>query len=113
MARLVVVALVACKVAAKKDVEVPPVITSAVAKRLVEVAEVEVLLMMSRFVIVDDAAFTRSPSPTVMGERYAPPSIQFDEPPAPVIQVVPFTVKQLARTAHAKVEVADVDVETR
>lgn len=42
-------------------VKSPLVARSAVAKRLVEVAFVDVLLMISRFDMVDDAAFTRIP----------------------------------------------------
>ena len=50
----------------------------------VEVACVVVEVTISRLVMVDEAAFTRMPSPAVKGERKAPPSVQLLEPPPPI-----------------------------
>lgn len=67
--------------------------TSDVAKRFVEVAFVDVLLIISRFVMVLDAEFTSTPSPAASGERNAPPSVQLEDPPEPPTHV-PLIEKQ-------------------
>jgi hypothetical protein len=78
-----------------------------VIARLVVVALVEVELVMSRLVIVEEAELMRTPSPACRGERKRPPSVQLDEPAPPPIQV-PFTAQQppVRLTPMAKEEVA-------
>ena len=88
-------------------VEVASVLRSLVAKSDVEVAFVEVELMMSRLVMVEEAEFTKMPSPACNGERKRPPSVQLELPPPPPMQV-PFTAQQppVRLTPFAKDEVA-------
>jgi len=88
-------------------VEVASVARNLVAKREVEVALVEVLVSMSRLVMVDDAELTKTPSPAVAGERKSPPSVQLELPPPPPIHV-PFTAQQppVRLTPLAKLDVA-------
>jgi hypothetical protein len=64
----------------------------AVTAKFVVVAFVEVAFTVTRFVMVEEAEFTRMPSPAVRGERYAPASVQLEEPLPPTQTL--FTAKQ-------------------
>jgi hypothetical protein len=77
--------------------------------RLVVVACVEVERTITKFVIVEEAEFTKTPSPAARGERNAPPSVQL-EAPSLVIHV-PLTAQQPAVkfTPLANEEVAALD----
>ena len=52
-----------------------------------EVAEVEVASMVTRLVIVEEAELIKIPSEAVRGVRYAPTSVQLEDPPAPPTHV--------------------------
>src|SRR3989344_4957432 len=81
--RLVEVELVDRKLVAKRFVEVELVEKRLVANRLVEVAEVLVALIVRRLVMVEVPELMRMPSVMVRGVRYAPASVQLDEPSEP------------------------------
>ena len=66
-------------------------------------------MTVTRFVMVEDAELMRMPSPAVSGERYAPTSVQLDEPLAP-IHVPAIAQQPLVRfTPPAKDEVAALE----
>ena len=73
--------------------------------RMELVAWVEVEKSIFKFVIVEVAELIKMPSEVVSGVKYAPWSVQFEDPPPPT--QVPFTAKQPVDTLmpFAKVEV--------
>ena len=84
---------------------VPVTVSAPEIAKLVVVAFVDVAFPITRFVIVDDALLTRMPSVEVSGCRYAPWSVQFEDP-------LPMHVSLIAKQPPVKFNPTfDVDVE--